>query len=274
MSKLSYYVTTPIYYVNDAPHIGHAYTTLACDVLARLKRLDGYAVKFLTGTDEHGQKLEREAQKNLKKPKEFCDEISLKFKDLTKTLNLSNDDFIRTTESRHKKSATNIWKLLEEKNEIYLSKYSGWYSVSDEAYYNEDEIEEIEGKKQSKTSGSIVEWVEEESYFFKLSKWQKRLLNFYNKNPNFILPATRKNEVISFVEGGLKDLSVSRKSFKWGIQVPSNDNHVMYVWLDALTNYLSALDYPNENNDKFKNFWPADLHIIGKDILRLSLIHI
>ncbi len=271
--RKNYYITTPIYYPSAKPHMGHAYSSIVADFFARFKRIQGYNVFYLTGTDEHGQKIERAAKQNNQEPLEFCDNISKTFKDLTKILNLSNDDFIRTTESRHKKSATNIWKLLEEKNEIYLSKYSGWYSVSDEAYYNEDEIEEIEGKKQSKTSGSIVEWVEEESYFFKLSKWQKPLLDFYNKNPNFILPATRKNEVISFVEGGLKDLSISRKSFKWGIQVPSNDNHVMYVWLDALTNYLSALDYPNENNDKFKNFWPADLHIIGKDILRFHAVY-
>ena len=271
--RKNYYITTPIYYPSAKPHMGHAYSSIVADFFARFKRIQGYNVFYLTGTDEHGQKIERAAKQNNQEPLEFCDNISKTFKDLTKILNLSNDDFIRTTESRHKKSATKIWKLLEEKNEIYLSKYSGWYSVSDEAYYNEDEIEEIEGKKQSKTSGSIVEWVEEESYFFKLSKWQKPLLNFYNKNPNFILPATRKNEVISFVEGGLKDLSVSRKSFKWGIQVPSNDNHVMYVWLDALANYLSALDYPNENNDKFKNFWPADLHIIGKDILRFHAVY-
>ncbi len=271
--RKNYYITTPIYYPSAKPHMGHAYSSIVADFFARFKRIQGYNVFYLTGTDEHGQKIERAAKQINQQPLEFCDNISKTFKDLTKILNLSNDDFIRTTESRHKKSATNIWKLLEEKNEIYLSKYSGWYSVSDEAYYNEDEIEEIEGIKQSKTSGSIVEWVEEESYFFKLSKWQKPLLNFYNKNPNFILPATRKNEVISFVEGGLKDLSVSRKSFKWGIQVPSNNNHVMYVWLDALANYLSALDYPNENNDKFKNFWPADLHIIGKDILRFHAVY-
>ena len=271
--RKNYYITTPIYYPSAKPHMGHAYSSIVADFFARFKRIQGYNVFYLTGTDEHGQKIERAAKQNNQEPLEFCDNISKTFKDLTKILNLSNNDFIRTTESRHKKSATNIWKLLEEKNEIYLSKYSGWYSVSDEAYYNEDEIEEIEGKKLSKTSGSIVEWVEEESYFFKLSKWQKPLLNFYNKNPNFILPSTRKNEVISFVEGGLKDLSVSRKSFKWGIQVPSNDNHVMYVWLDALANYLSALDYPNENNDKFKNFWPADLHIIGKDILRFHAVY-
>ena len=271
--KKNYYITTPIYYPSAKPHMGHAYSSIVADFFARFKRIQGYNVFYLTGTDEHGQKIERAAKQNNQDPLKFCDNISKTFKDLTKILNLSNDDFIRTTESRHKKSASNIWKLLEKKDEIYLSKYSGWYSVSDEAYYSEDEIEENDGKKQSKISGSIVEWVEEESYFFKLSKWQKPLLDFYNKNPNFILPSTRKNEVISFVESGLKDLSVSRKSFKWGIQVPSNDNHVMYVWLDALTNYLSALDYPNENNDKFKNFWPADLHIIGKDILRFHAVY-
>ena len=186
---------------------------------------------------------------------------------------MSNNDFIRTTETRHKKSAINVWKILEEKKEIYLSKYSGWYSVSDEAFYSEDEIMEEDGKKKSKLSGSLVEWVEEESYFFKLSKWEKPLLKFYNENPNFILPESRKNEVISFVKSGLKDLSVSRKSFKWGIPVPSNKDHVMYVWLDALTNYLSALNYPNTDDKLFNNFWPADLHIIGKDILRFHAVY-
>ncbi len=203
----------------------------------------------------------------------FCNEISKTFRDLKKKLNLSNTDFIRTTENRHFKSVVNLWNILEKKGEIYLSKYSGWYSISDEAFYNEDEIEEIDGKKLSKSSGSSVEWIEEESYFFKLSKWQNNLLKFYSDNPNFILPESRKNEVISFVKSGLKDLSVSRKSFSWGIKVPSNKEHVIYVWLDALTNYLSALNYPNEKDDLYKNFWPANVHLIGKDILRFHAIY-
>ena len=271
--KNNYYITTPIYYPSAKPHMGHAYSSIVADFFARFKRIQGYNVFYLTGTDEHGQKIERAANIKKKNPQDFCDDISQIFKDLTKTLNLSNNDFIRTTETRHKKSAINVWKILEEKKEIYLSKYSGWYSVSDEAFYSEDEIMEEDGKKKSKLSGSLVEWVEEESYFFKLSKWEKPLLKFYNENPNFILPESRKNEVISFVKSGLKDLSVSRKSFKWGIPVPSNKDHVMYVWLDALTNYLSALNYPNTDDKLFKNFWPADLHIIGKDILRFHAVY-
>ena len=271
--KNNYYITTPIYYPSAKPHMGHAYSSIIADFFARFKKIQGYDVFFLTGTDEHGQKIERAAKKNNMEPLKFCDEISKTFMDLTKTLNLSNDDFIRTTELRHKKSATNIWNILEKKGEIYLSKYSGWYSVSDEAFYSEDEINEVNKIKQSKLSGSPVEWVEEESYFFKLSKWEKPLLKFYDENPNFILPSSRRNEVISFVKSGLKDLSVSRKSFKWGIPVPTNDQHVMYVWLDALTNYLSALNYPNTNDRLFKSFWPADLHIIGKDILRFHAVY-
>ena len=271
--KKNFYITTPIYYPSAKPHMGHAYSSIIADFFARFKRIQGYNVFYLTGTDEHGQKIERAAKKNNKDPLAFCDEISKTFKDLTETLNLSNDDFIRTTEERHKRSAINIWKILEKKGEIYLSKYSGWYSVSDEAFYTDDELENIDGVKKSKISGSSVEWVEEESYFFKLSKWQEKLLKLYQENKNFILPESRKNEVISFVKGGLKDLSVSRKSFKWGIPVPSNQEHVMYVWLDALTNYLSALNYPNEDDNLYKNFWPADLHIIGKDILRFHAVY-
>ena len=269
----NFYITTPIYYPSAKPHMGHAYSSIIADFFARFKRIQGFDVFYLTGTDEHGQKIERAAKENKKEPLEFCDEISKTFKDLTKILNLSNNDFIRTTEDRHKKSAISVWNKLEKKGEIYLSKYSGWYSVSDEAFYSDDEIEEINGNKIAKPSGSKVEWLEEESYFFKLSKWQEPLLDFYKKNPNFILPKSRKNEVISFVKSGLKDLSVSRKSFKWGINVPSNKDHVMYVWLDALTNYLSALNYPDENDKMFKNFWPANLHIIGKDILRFHAVY-
>ena len=271
--KNNYYITTPIYYPSAKPHMGHAYSSIIADFFARFKRIQGFNVFYLTGTDEHGQKIERAAKDQNKDPLTFCDEISKTFKNLTTTLNLSNNDFIRTTEERHKKSAINIWKILEEKEEIYLSKYSGWYSVSDEAFYTEDEIETVENVKISKQSRSTVEWVEEESYFFKLSKWQEPLLKFYEKNQNFILPESRKNEVVSFVKSGLKDLSVSRKSFKWGIPVPSNNDHIMYVWLDALTNYLSALNYPNIDDNLYKNFWPADLHLIGKDILRFHAVY-
>ena len=271
--KNKYYITTPIYYPSAKPHMGHAYSSIIADFFARFKRIQGFDVFYLTGTDEHGQKIERAAKEKNKDPLIFCDEISKTFKDLTITLNLSNDDFIRTTETRHKKSATKIWDILEKKGEIYLSKYSGWYSVSDEAFYSDDEIEVVDNVKQSIVSGSPVEWVEEESYFFKLSKWQETLLKFYSENEDFILPNSRRNEVVSFVKSGLKDLSVSRKSFKWGITVPSNKDHVMYVWLDALTNYLSALNFPNEKDKMYKDYWPADLHIIGKDILRFHAVY-
>ena len=269
----NFYITTPIYYPSAKPHMGHAYSSIVSDFFARLKRIQGYEVFFLTGTDEHGQKIQRAAELKKKDPLKFCDEISKTFENLCKSLNLSNNDFIRTTEERHKKSVEHLWNVLEDRNEIYLSKYSGWYSVSDEAFYSNDEIEEIEGIKKSKTSGSNVEWVEEESYFFKLSKWQEPLLKFYEENPKFIQPESRKNEVVSFVKSGLKDLSVSRKTFSWGIKVPNDDNHVVYVWLDALTNYLSSLNYPDENNKLYKSFWPADLHIIGKDILRFHAVY-
>ena len=272
MSK-NFYITTPIYYPSAKPHMGHAYSSIVADYFARIKRIQGYNVFFLTGTDEHGQKIQRAAEKANKDPLKFCDEISKTFKDLSSILNLSNDDFIRTTEKRHFVSVENLWNILEKKGEIYLSKYAGWYSVSDEAFYNDDEIDTVDGKKICKSSGSPVEWVEEESFFFKLSKWQDKLLKFYSDNPKFILPETRKNEVISFVKSGLKDLSISRKSFSWGIKVPSNKDHVIYVWLDALTNYLSALNYPDEKNNLFKNFWPANIHLIGKDILRFHAVY-
>ncbi len=272
MSK-NFYITTPIYYPSGKPHMGHAYSSIVADVFARFKRIEGYEVLFLTGTDEHGQKIQKEAQKNKKDPKQFCDELSDKFLSLTKSLCLSNDDFIRTTENRHLKSVQEIWNRLVKSGDIYLDKYSGWYSVSDEAFYDKDEIEEIDGKKFSKISGSPVEWVEEESYFFKLSAWSNKLLEFYKKNNNFILPVSRKNEVVSFVQKGLKDLSISRTSFSWGIPVPNNNKHVIYVWLDALTNYLSALNFPNIEDKKYKAFWPADVHIIGKDILRFHAIY-
>ena len=272
MTNKYFYITTPIYYPSGKPHMGHAYSSIVADIFARFKRLEGYNVLFLTGTDEHGQKIQKEAEKNNKDPKVFCDELSEKFKSLTKTLNLSNDDFIRTTESRHHKSVVEIWERLVKSGDIYLDKYSGWYSVSDEAFYDEDEIIEQDGKKVSKDSGSKVEWVEEESFFFKLSAWSNKLLDHFKKNKDFILPTSRRNEVISFVEKGLKDLSISRTSFSWGIPVPKNNKHVIYVWLDALTNYISALNFPNTEDKKYKAFWPADVHVIGKDILRFHAV--
>ena len=268
----NFYITTPIYYPSAKPHMGHAYSSIIADFFARFKRIDGFNVNFLTGTDEHGLKIQRAAEKKGSDTLKFCDEISKTFRDLSKTLNLTNTDFIRTTEDRHKNSVQNLWKKLENNDEIYLSKYSGWYSVSDEAFYTEDEIEDLDGNKVSKSSKSPVEWMDEESYFFRLSKWQKPLLDYYQKNPEFISPESRRNEVISFVKSGLKDLSISRKSFSWGIPVPNNKEHVIYVWLDALTNYISALNYPNKNK-LFEKFWPANIHLIGKDILRFHAVY-
>ena len=269
----NYYITTPIYYPSAKPHMGHAYTSIIADFFARFKRIDGYDVHFLTGTDEHGLKIQRAAEKNKIAPLKFCNEISQTFRDLSKTLNLSNTDFIRTTEERHKKTVQYLWSELEKNDDIYLSKYSGWYSISDEAFYGEDEITESDGNKIATASGSVVEWIEEESYFFRLSKWQDKLIDYYEKNPEFISPKSRKNEVISFVKSGLKDLSISRKAFSWGIKVPNNPDHVIYVWLDALTNYISALNYPDTNDELFKKFWPASVHLIGKDILRFHAIY-
>ena len=247
----NYYITTPIYYPSAKPHMGHAYSSIIADFFARFKRMDGYDVYFLTGTDEHGLKIQRAAEKQNIDPLKFCDEISLTFRNLSKILNLSNTDFIRTTEERHKKTVQYRWSELEKNGDIYLSKYSGWYSVSDEAFYNEEEIKDNNGKKVAISSNSTVEWIEEESYFFRLSKWQDDLLKYYDKHQNFISPKSKKNEVISFVKSGLKDLSVSRKSFSWGIQVQNNKKQGIYVWLDALTNYLSELKYHNTNDDIF-----------------------
>ena len=268
-----FYITTPIYYPSAKPHMGHAYSSIIADFFARFKKIDGFNVNFLTGTDEHGLKIQRAAKKKGIDTLKFCDEISQTFKDLSKTLNLTNTDFIRTTEDRHKISVQHLWNELKKNDQIYLSKYSGWYSVSDEAFYSDDELEEFDGIKRSILSKSPVEWVDEESYFFRLSKWQKPLLEYYKKNPNFILPVSRRNEVISFVKSGLKDLSISRKSFSWGIKVPNDSKHVIYVWLDALTNYLSALNYPNVNDTLYKKFWPASIHLIGKDILRFHAVY-
>jgi methionyl-tRNA synthetase len=266
--KKPYYVTTPIYYVNDAPHIGHAYTTLACDVLARFKRLDGYDVFFLTGTDEHGQKVEKSAKNAGMTPQAFTDKVSQNFRDLAVKMNFSHDCFIRTTEPRHIKAAQGLWQALIDKGEIYLGKYAGWYAVRDEAFYGEGEL--INGKAPT---GADVEWVEEPSYFFKLSAWQDKLLEYYAQHPDFIAPESRRNEILSFVRGGLTDLSVSRTSFKWGVPITHDPSHIMYVWLDALTNYMTAVDYPDTKAENYKKFWPADLHMVGKDIIRFHCVY-
>lgn len=265
-------ITTPIYYVNDKPHIGHAYTSIACDVLARFMRLSGRDVFFLSGTDEHGQKVEQSAANRQQSPQEFVDELSVAFSDLLTLLNISNDAFIRTTDEAHKASVQHLWKTLTEKDQIYLGQYEGWYSVRDECFYTESEL--VDGKAPT---GAEVAWVaKEESYFFKLSEYQDKLLEFYEANPDFMAPESRRNEVLSFVKGGLRDLSISRTSFSWGVPVPGDDQHVMYVWIDALTNYISALGYPNKSDgdeSKFDQFWPAAVHIVGKDILRFHAVY-
>ncbi|MCP5322991.1 MAG: methionine--tRNA ligase [Candidatus Paracaedibacteraceae bacterium] len=266
--KTPYYITTPIYYVNDKPHIGHAYTTIAADVIARFKRMDGYDVMFLTGTDEHGQKVNKSAENAGIDPQVFVDRVSKNFKDLMPILNVTPDRFIRTTEADHKKAAQDMWNRLVASGDIYLGSYSGWYSVRDEAFYAESEL--IDGKAPT---GAPVEWLEEPSYFFRLSKWQEPLLTFYEQNPDFIAPVSRRNEVVKFVEGGLMDLSISRTSFNWGVKVPGDEKHVMYVWLDALTNYLTGVGFPDTAVASYKTFWPADLHLVGKDILRFHAVY-
>ncbi|MDF3047881.1 MAG: methionyl-tRNA ligase [Candidatus Midichloriaceae bacterium] len=260
---MKYYISTPIYYVNDAPHIGHVYTTLAADVIARFKRLEGAKVHFLTGTDEHGQKVEKTAIAKGYDPLSYCDLVSQKFRDVTKVMDFSNDDFIRTSDPKHKDVVAQIWQKMLESGDIYLDKYAGWYSVRDEAFYDESEIKD--GKAPT---GAPVEWVEEPSYFFRLSKWQDKLLELYENNPDFIMPHYRANEVIAFVKSGLRDLSVSRTSFSWGIKVPGDESHVIYVWLDALFYYYSAIQTP-----ELKDFWSPDLQIVGKDILRFHAVY-
>jgi methionyl-tRNA synthetase len=275
----SYYLTTPIYYVNDEPHIGHAYTTLACDALARFKRLDGFDVRFLTGTDEHGQKVEKAAADAGIDPQTFTDKISQNFRHLAEAMNFSNDDFIRTTEQRHLAASQAIWNAIaankspKGRDNIYLDKYAGWYAVRDEAFFAENELTKDENGQFLAPSGAPVEWVEEPSYFFRLSDWQDALLAFYETNPDAVAPNTRRNEVISFVSGGLKDLSISRTTFNWGIPVPGDDAHIMYVWLDALTNYITAVGYPETDSESFRTYWPADLHMVGKDILRFHAVY-
>jgi methionyl-tRNA synthetase len=262
---MAFYITSPIYYVNDKPHIGHAYTTIICDVIARFMRLKGQDVKFMTGTDEHGQKIQRSAEQANLNPQEFVDSIAIKFKELADQINASHDVFLRTSEEHHKEVVLKVWSRLVESGNIYLGKYSGWYSTRDEAFYQEDELDE----NKLAPSGSPVEWVEEPCYFFALSKWQQPLLDLYTKNKDFIKPDYRLNEVLNFVQSGLKDLAVSRSGISWGIPVPSDKSQVIYVWLDALTSYLSAID--GLNNDS--KFWPADVHVVGKDILRFHAVY-
>jgi len=267
-----FFITTPIYYVNDKPHIGHAYTTIACDIIARYNKLIGNDVFFLTGTDEHGQKVEKAAIQSSLEPKDFVDKMSKNFKDLVPFLNCEINEFIRTTSDKHIKASQSLWKKLFDNKQIYLSNYEGWYSVRDEAFYTENELIKNNEDKFIAPSGANVEWVKEESYFFKLSNWQEKLLNFYYKYPNSIKPKSRYNEVIKFISSGLKDLSISRTTFNWGVPVPNNDKHVMYVWIDALCNYLTSIGYPNEESINFKKFWPG-MHIVGKDILRFHAVY-
>ncbi|MBI2485478.1 MAG: methionine--tRNA ligase [Deltaproteobacteria bacterium] len=268
--KKNFYVTTPIYYVNDVPHIGHAYTTIAGDVIARFKKLKGDQVFFLTGTDEHGQKIERTARNAGEEPIELADRVVLRFKNLWEKLNITNNDFIRTTEERHKKAVEEIFQRIEGIGDIYLGEYEGWYDVRNEAFITETQLEEYMSLPES--TRPPIEKVKEESYFFRLSKYQEPLLEFYEKNPDFIQPSYRSNEVTRFVEGGLKDLSISRTSFSWGIPVPGNPKHVIYVWFDALANYLTAAGFPNDM-ERFNEVWPADIHLVGKDILRFHAVY-
>jgi methionyl-tRNA synthetase len=263
-----FFVTTPIYYVNDLPHLGHAYTTVACDALARFMRLDGRRVKFLTGTDEHGQKVAQSAAAAGVSPQDFADRNSARFRDVSRLLNISDDEFIRTTEPRHTRAVQAVWRELERRGEIYLGRFAGWYAVRDEAFYDESEL--VGGRAPS---GAEVEWLEEENYFFRLSAWQQRLLTYYEDNPDAVAPRGRRNEVISFVKGGLQDLSISRTSFSWGVPVPGHPGHVVYVWLDALINYLTAAGYPDIEGNAFSTLWPADLHVVGKDILRFHAVY-
>ena len=268
-----YYITTAIAYPNGAPHIGHAYEAIATDAIARFMRLDGQDVYFLTGTDEHGIKMLQTAAKEKLTPRELVERNVPRFQAMVKRFNCSNDDFIRTTEPRHHLASEAIWERMQAVGDIYLDKYSGWYSVRDEAYYDQSETRLGENGQRLGPHGTPVEWVEEESYFFKLSKYADKLLDLYKRVPDFVLPKERMNEVASFVRGGLKDLSLSRTTFDWGIKVPGNPKHIMYVWVDALTNYITAVSFPDTASEKFKKYWPADLHVIGKDIVRFHAVY-
>ena len=271
-SKNSFYITTAIAYPNGAPHIGHAYEAIATDALARFQRLDGKDVFFLTGTDEHGQKMIQTAQKENMTPMDLATRNAERFKEMDQRLNISYDRFIRTSESVHHKSSQEIWKRMLVNDDIYLDSYAGWYSVRDEAYYAEDETVVGEDQVRRGPQGTPVEWVEEKSYFFRLSAYEDKLLALYENQPDFIGPDSRKNEVISFVKSGLKDLSISRTTFDWGVKVPDDEGHVMYVWVDALTNYITGVGFPDEGDANW-HYWPADVHIIGKDIIRFHAVY-
>ena len=271
--KPAFHITTAISYPNGEPHIGHAYEAIATDALARFKRLDGYDVFFLTGTDEHGIKMLQTAREQGLTPAELADRNTPRFQDMVRALDCSNDDFIRTREDRHHRSTQEIWRRMADNGDIYLGSYSGWYSVRDEAYYEASELVVGEGAEKLSPQGTPVEWVEEESYFFKLSAYQEPLLAYYEANPDFIGPDVRRNEVVSFVERGLQDLSVSRTTFDWGIPVPGDERHIMYVWVDALTNYITGVGFPDEESRNFRTYWPADAHIIGKDIIRFHAVY-
>jgi len=271
--KRPYYITTAISYPNDAPHIGHAYEAVATDALARFRRLQGRDVFFLTGTDEHGIKMLQTARAQGITAEELADRNTPKFREMVRVLNCSNDDFITTREERHTRSTQELWRRMEAAGDIYLGKYAGWYSVRDEAYYDESELKESADGKKLSPQGTPVEWVEEESYFFRLSAFQDRLLAHYEAHPEFIGPEGRANEVKSFVRGGLQDLSVSRTTFDWGVPVPGDPKHIMYVWVDALTNYITGVGFPDEDSETFKKYWPADVHIIGKDIIRFHAVY-
>ncbi len=268
-----FYITTAISYPNGAPHIGHAYEAIATDAIARFMRLDGYDVYFLTGTDEHGIKMLQTANRDKVSPRELTERNVPRFRAMVERLNCSNDDFIRTTEERHHRSSAAIWERMQAAGDIYLSKYAGWYSVRDEAYYDGEETRLAEDGKRIGPQGTPVEWVEEESYFFRLSAYQDKLLDLYQRVPDFVLPKERLNEVASFVRGGLRDLSISRTTFTWGIPVPGDPKHIMYVWVDALTNYITGVGYPDTEDPKFKRYWPAALHVIGKDIVRFHAVY-
>ena len=273
MASKPYYITTAIAYPNGVPHIGHAYEVIATDAIARFMRLDGYDVFFLTGADEHGIKMLQTAAREKLTPRELVERNVPRFQAMVERLNCSNDDYIRTTEPRHHRSSIGIWERMEKAGDIYLDKYAGWYSVRDEAYYDEDETKLNEQGVRVGPQGTPVEWVEEESFFFRLSAYQDKLLELYARVPDFVLPKERLNEVSSFVRGGLKDLSISRTTFDWGIPVPSNPKHIMYVWVDALTNYITAVGYPDTDSEKFRRFWPCNLHVIGKDIVRFHAVY-
>jgi methionyl-tRNA synthetase len=268
----SVYITTPIYYVNGEPHIGHAYTSIAADVMARFKRLDGYDVFFLTGTDEHGQKVEQAAAAAGVAPQTWVDGISANFRAMSDAMGVAYDDWIRTTEPRHKISCAELWRRIQASGDLYLGHYEGWYAVRDEAFYDEPELTTRPDGTRIAPSGAPVEWVREPSYFFRLSAYQDRLLQHYAENPDFIAPTSRRNEVTSFVKGGLNDLSVSRTTFNWGVPVPDAPGHVMYVWLDALTNYITGAGFPDPTAPRW-HYWPADVHFVGKDIIRFHAVY-